>query len=65
MKDGHLAVIHDATLLRTAGADVQVEDLTAEDLKNYRAGGYGASHIPLLEEVLPIFAGEGARWWWS
>ena len=32
MKDGHLAVIHDASLLRTAGADVEIEDLTAEDL---------------------------------
>ena len=30
MKDGRLAVIHDASLLRTAGADVLVEDLTAE-----------------------------------
>ena len=29
MKDGKLAVIHDASLLRTAGADVEIEDLTA------------------------------------
>ena len=29
MKDGHLAVIHDASLLRTAGVDVEIEDLTA------------------------------------
>ena len=29
MKDGKLAVIHDASLLRTAGADVYIEDLTA------------------------------------
>ena len=34
MKDGHLAVIHDASLRRTAGADVEIEDLTAEELKN-------------------------------
>ena len=32
MKDGHLAVIHDASLLRTAGVDVQIEDLTAAEL---------------------------------
>ena len=57
MKDGHLAVIHDASLLRTAGADVLVEDLTAEELKNYRLEGT-EHHIPLLEEVLPVFAGK-------
>ena len=28
MKDGTLAVIHDSSLLRTAGADVQIEELT-------------------------------------
>ena len=57
MKDGHLAVIHDASLKRTAGADVLVEDLTAEELKQYRLEGT-EHHIPLLEEVLPIFAGK-------
>ena len=34
MKDGNLAVIHDASLLRTAGADVKIEDLTKADLAN-------------------------------
>ena len=38
MKDGRLAVIHDASLLRTAGAEVQVEDLTA-------AAGGGAAPV--------------------
>ena len=57
MKDGHLAVIHDASLLRTAGADVEIEDLTAEDLSSYTLEGT-EHHIPLLEEVLPIFAGK-------
>ena len=57
MKDGHLAVIHDASLKRTAGADVLVEDLTAEELKQYRLEGT-EHRIPLLEEVLPIFAGK-------
>ena len=28
MKDGNLAVIHDSSLKRTAGADVEIEDLT-------------------------------------
>lgn len=57
MKDGRLAVIHDASLKRTAGADVLVEDLTAEELKNYKLEGT-EHHIPLLDEVLPIFAGK-------
>ena len=57
MRDGRLAVIHDASLLRTAGVDVQIEDLTAEELKSYRLEGT-EHHIPLLDEVLPIFAGK-------
>ena len=54
MKDGNLAVIHDSSLKRTAGADVAVEDLTAEELKQYRLEGTD-EHIPLLEEVLELF----------
>ena len=54
MRDGHLAVIHDSSLRRTAGADVAVEDLTAEELKQYRLEGTDET-IPLLEEVLPLF----------
>lgn len=56
MRDGRLAVLHDASLLRTAGADVLIEDLTAEELENYRLEGT-EQRIPLLEEVLPLFAG--------
>ena len=58
MADGRLAVIHDASLLRTAGADVLVEDLTAADLVSYRLEGT-EERIPLLEEVLPLFEGKG------
>ena len=54
MKDGNLAVIHDSSLKRTAGVDVAVEDLTAEELKQYRLEGTD-EHIPLLEEVLALF----------
>ena len=54
MRDGRLAVIHDASLRRTAGADVLVEDLTAEELKQYRLEGTD-EQIPLLEEVLELF----------
>lgn len=56
MADGNLAVIHDASLLRTAGVDVAIEDLTAADLKNYRLEGT-EERIPLLGEVLALFEG--------
>lgn len=56
MKDGNLAVIHDASLKRTAGADVLIEDLTAEDLKNYRLEGTD-EQIPLFSQVLELFGG--------
>ncbi len=56
MKDGRLAVIHDSSLKRTAGVDIQVEDLTAEELAQYRLEGTD-EHIPLLEEVLELFEG--------
>lgn len=54
MKDGTLAVIHDSSLLRTAGADVQIEDLTREELENYRLEGT-EERIPLFDEVLALF----------
>ena len=56
MADGNLAVIHDASLLRTAGADVMIEDLTVADLKKYRLEGT-EERIPLLGEVLSLFEG--------
>ena len=57
MKDGNLAVIHDASLLRTAGADVQIEDLTAEDLENYRLEGTDEK-IPLFKDVMALYEGK-------
>lgn len=56
-KDGRLAVIHDNSLLRTAGADVKATDLTAEELSQYRLEGT-EEKIPFLEEVLPLFEGK-------
>ena len=56
MADGNLAVIHDSSLLRTAGVDVAIEDLTVADLKRYRLEGTD-EHIPLLGEVLALFEG--------
>ena len=54
MADGNLAVVHDSSLKRVCGADVQIEDLTAADLEKYPLIGSG-ERIPLLEEVLPVF----------
>ena len=34
LKDGNLAVIHDTSLLRTAGCDINITDLSTEDLAN-------------------------------
>ena len=57
MKDSNLAVIHDASLKRTAGADVNIEDLTAEDLSKYRLEGTDET-IPLFKDVLALFNGK-------
>lgn len=57
MRDGNLAVIHDASLLRTAGADVRIEDLTAADLENYRLEGTDEK-IPLFRDVMALYEGK-------
>lgn len=57
LKDGNLAVIHDASLKRTAGSEVQIEDLTAEDLENYRLEGTDEK-IPLFRDVMALFEGK-------
>lgn len=57
MRDGGLAVIHDSSLKRTAGADVEIEDLTAADLEDYRLEGT-EEKIPLFSEVLELFQGK-------
>lgn len=57
MKDGNLAVIHDASLKRTAGADVKIEDLTLGELDAYRLAGTD-ERIPLFSQVLALFDGK-------
>ena len=57
LKDGNLAVIHDSSLKRTAGAEVRIEDLTTEDLKKYRLNGTSET-IPEFRQVLELFAGK-------
>ena len=57
MRDGNLAVIHDSSLKRTAGVDVEIEDLTVEDLEDYRLEGT-EEKIPLFSQVLELFEGK-------
>ena len=57
MKDGELAVIHDSSLKRTAGADVRIEDLTAEDLEKYPLEGT-EEKVPLFRDVLALYEGK-------
>ena len=57
MKDGKLAVIHDTSLKRTAGADIKIEDLTEADLPDYPLEGT-SEIIPLFSQVLELYAGK-------
>lgn len=57
LADGNLAVIHDASLKRTAGADILIEDLTTEQLSRYYLEGTFET-IPEFKKVLELFNGE-------
>ena len=57
MKDGNLAVIHDHSLLRTTGAEMLIEELTAEELENFCLEGTG-ERIPLFQDVLNLIGGK-------
>ena len=57
LSDGNLAVIHDASLLRTAGVDVRIETLDVQQLDHYFLEGT-QEKIPTLQQVLALFAGE-------
>ena len=57
LKDGNLAVIHDASLKRTAGEDVLIEDLTTEDLSKYHLEGTEET-IPTFRQVLDLYDGK-------
>ena len=56
MADGTLAVIHDSSLTRTAGADIAIENLTKAELSQYVLEGT-AERIPTLPEVLALCNG--------
>ena len=57
MKDGNLAVIHDCSLKRTAGVDINITDLTVEDLEQYRLEGTEET-IPEFMDVLTLYNGK-------
>lgn len=57
MADGNLAVVHDSDLTRVCGRQVCIEDLTAEELKDYPLMDTGET-IPLFEDVLDLFEGK-------
>ena len=57
LKDGNLAVIHDHSLLRTAGVDIKIEDLTTEDLSKYHLESTSET-IPTFAQVLELFDGK-------
>jgi len=57
LADGNLAVIHDSKLIRTTGAKGRVEDLTADQLRDYYLEGTEET-IPLFSDVLALFEGK-------
>ena len=57
LADGNLAVIHDSLLKRTTGADGRIEDLTTEQLTDYRLEGT-EEVIPTFRQVLDLYAGK-------
>ena len=56
MRDGALAVVHDSNLERVCGKGAAIESLTAAELADFPLQGT-AETIPLLEDVLSLFAG--------
>lgn len=57
LKDGNLAVIHDANLKRTTGREGYIEDLETQDLWQYPLEG-SAQVIPTFKEVLDLYDGK-------
>lgn len=57
LKDGNLAVIHDSLLNRTTGEPGHIEDLTTEQLKDYRLEGTEET-IPEFMDVLTLYNGK-------
>lgn len=56
LRDGNLAVLHDSSLKRMTGLDLQIEDLTTEDLAGIRLNETEET-IPLFRDVLDLYQG--------
>ena len=57
LADGNLAVIHDSKLVRTTGAEGRIEDLTVDQLSQYKLEGTEEG-IPTLQQVLDLYQGK-------
>ena len=57
LADGNLAVIHDSLLNRTTGQAGRIEDLTTDQLGNYRLEGTEET-IPEFMDVLTLYSGK-------
>lgn len=58
LRDGTLAVFHDSDIKRMTGREGYLEDLSAEELKDYPLDGTAAV-IPRFCDVLSLFEGTG------
>lgn len=58
-KDGELTVFHDDSLFRMTGAQKNVNELTASELKTLRLSGT-EERIPLFSELLELLGGRAA-----
>ncbi len=56
MRDGALAVLHDAALERTTGEKGVIEDMTVSEIEAFRLEGT-EEKIPLFERVLSLYDG--------
>ncbi len=54
-KDNQLVVIHDSNLSRSCGVDLNVEDLTLNEIQNYKLFGTYET-IPTLHDVFKIYS---------
>lgn len=56
-KDGQVVVFHDINLKRLCGVDINLSDVTYEDIKNFRILKTN-EHIPLLTDLLELVKGK-------